>query len=89
LRNKIKIAAEAREIKHIAACHLPLVTVLRIFAPMNLLRLLAGRFTFVWFGVLIRNKLFDMGFIPSTEIKDVSLIGVGNLTVVEQERLRM
>jgi len=31
--------------------------------------------------VLLRNKLFDIGILPSTTIKDVSLIGVGNLTV--------
>jgi len=49
---------------------------------MNLLRLLAWPISLLYgLVVMIRNKLFDMGLIPSTEIKDVSLIGVGNLTV--------
>jgi tetraacyldisaccharide 4'-kinase len=49
---------------------------------MNLLRLLAWPISLLYgFVVVIRNKLFDAGIIPSTEIKDVSLIGVGNLTV--------
>lgn len=30
---------------------------------------------------MIRNKLFDLGFLPVTEFRQVRLIGVGNLTV--------
>lgn len=30
--------------------------------------------------VVLRNKLFDAGIFPSTEIKEIALIGVGNLT---------
>jgi len=49
---------------------------------MNLLRLLAWPFAFLYgLVVIIRNKLFDTGFFPSTEIKEAALIGVGNLTV--------
>ncbi|HET6991959.1 MAG TPA: tetraacyldisaccharide 4'-kinase [Bacteroidia bacterium] len=49
---------------------------------MNLLRLLAWPLSLIYgLAVIIRNKLFDFGFIPSTEINDIALIGVGNLTV--------
>ncbi|MCX6311887.1 MAG: tetraacyldisaccharide 4'-kinase [Bacteroidetes bacterium] len=49
---------------------------------MNLLRLLAWPFSLLYgLAVFIRNKLFDFGFIPSTEIDDVAVIGVGNLAV--------
>src|ERR1041385_2398062 len=48
----------------------------------NLLRLLAWPISLLYgLVVIFRNKLFDAGIIPSTEIKDVSIIGVGNLTV--------
>jgi tetraacyldisaccharide 4'-kinase len=49
---------------------------------MNLLRLLAWPISLLYgLAVVIRNKLFDLGFIPQTEVKEVGLIGVGNLTV--------
>lgn len=49
---------------------------------MNLLRILAWPISLLYgLAVFIRNKLFDFGIIPSTEIKDIALIGVGNLTV--------
>jgi tetraacyldisaccharide 4'-kinase len=49
---------------------------------MNLLRLLAWPISLLYgLAVVIRNKLFDLGFIPQTEMKDIALIGVGNLTV--------
>ncbi len=48
---------------------------------MNLLRLLAWPFSLLYgLAVVIRNKLFDLGFIPQTEINEIALIGVGNLT---------
>ncbi|MBI3511541.1 MAG: tetraacyldisaccharide 4'-kinase [Bacteroidetes bacterium] len=47
-----------------------------------MLRLLAWPFSILYgLIVVIRNKLFDAGILPSTEIKSVSTIGVGNLTV--------
>lgn len=49
---------------------------------MNFLRLLAWPLSLLYgLAVIIRNKLFDFGFIPQTEINDIALIGVGNLTV--------
>jgi tetraacyldisaccharide 4'-kinase len=49
---------------------------------MNLLRLLAWPISLLYgLAVVIRNKLFDFGFIPQTEMNDIALIGVGNLTV--------
>lgn len=48
---------------------------------MNLLRLLAWPISLLYgLVVVIRNKLFDLGLIPSTEFQDAALIGVGNLT---------
>ena len=48
---------------------------------MKLLRLLAWPFSLLYgLVVLLRNKLFDIGVFPSTEFKDVALIGVGNLS---------
>lgn len=49
---------------------------------MNLLRLLAWPLSLLYgLVVYLRNKLFDIGIIPSTEIEDAALIGVGNLAV--------
>jgi tetraacyldisaccharide 4'-kinase len=48
---------------------------------MNLLRLLAWPFSLLYgLIVTIRNKLFDIGVLPSAEFQDVALIGVGNLS---------
>ncbi len=49
---------------------------------MNLLRLLAWPISILYgLAVVIRNKLFDLGIFPQTEIKEIGLIGVGNITV--------
>ncbi|CAN5166302.1 tetraacyldisaccharide 4'-kinase [soil metagenome] len=49
---------------------------------MNLLRLLAWPFSLIYgLAVMIRNKLFDFGIIPQTEINSIATIGVGNLAV--------
>ncbi|MEO5642744.1 MAG: tetraacyldisaccharide 4'-kinase [Bacteroidia bacterium] len=49
---------------------------------MNLLQLLAWPISLLYgLAVVIRNKLFDLGIFPQTEIKEIGLIGVGNLTV--------
>lgn len=48
---------------------------------MKLLRILAWPFSLLYgLAVVLRNKCFDLGIFPSTEIKEVSLIGVGNLS---------
>lgn len=48
---------------------------------MKILRMLAWPFSLLYgLAVMLRNKLFDAGIFPSTEIKDPALIGVGNLT---------
>lgn len=48
---------------------------------VKLLRLLAFPLAFLY-GVItwLRNKLFDLGFLPITEFKQLPLIGVGNLS---------
>lgn len=49
---------------------------------MKFLRLLAFPFALLYGLInIIRNKLFDLGIFPTTEFKELPLIGVGNLTV--------
>ncbi|HEU4718132.1 MAG TPA: tetraacyldisaccharide 4'-kinase [Bacteroidia bacterium] len=48
---------------------------------MNLLRILAWPLSLLYgLIVTLRNKLFDIGILPSTNFGDVALIGVGNLS---------